>query len=173
MSKLPSVTCLLIGSKSLLKFDAQHLILFPDLRQCVLQLKHLCAHLPLQSHLIILHTEKMRVRRGVTKTNETAQTHNLPPCARAVVAVPSSWCWVERVSHLTEPWGSETRCRAQKTVTADSDTLRFLSPSFQLGSAAPSEQNRGNEKSQQNGEKNISWWIISITFLRFIRKTLV
>lgn len=38
-------------------------------------------------------------------------------------------------------------------MTADSDTLQFLSPSFQLGSAAPSEQNRGNEKSQQNTEK--------------------
>lgn len=63
-------TCLLIGSEGLFKLDAQHLVLLPNLSQCVLQLKHFCANLPLQRHLIILH----QVRKEMRKTQTDSKT---------------------------------------------------------------------------------------------------
>lgn len=75
-------------------------------------------------------------------TNTDADGH-APPCAPAVEASPSWSCWAERGSHLTELWGSETRCRAPRTVTADSGSLTSLSPIPLLDSVAqPSRDKR-------------------------------
>lgn len=95
-----------------------------------------------------LHHSAQSGERDEWKTNNQTphkQTHKLkqvPPCAPAVEASPSWWCLDGPVSHLAEPWVSETRCRALKTGTADSDTQKSLWPTPLLDLTAPPNTNR-------------------------------
>lgn len=69
-------TCLLIGSKGLLKFYPQHLILLADLGQCIFQLDHFRPQLLMKTNLISLHTEK--------GTKHSYQNEAMSPCSRTM-----------------------------------------------------------------------------------------
>ena len=67
-------TCLFIGSKGLLEFYPQHLILLADLGQCIFQLDHFRPQLLMKTNLISLHTEK--------GTKHSYQNEAMSPCSR-------------------------------------------------------------------------------------------